>query len=67
MTIATGQITITDFNDALTLTGFINSNHPKTQQFNPDNGTYNPNWASTNLVLTPSLYKQGSNSDLIDH
>lgn len=65
MALATGQITIIDYNDALTLTGFIGSNHPKTQMYNPDNGTYTPNWASTNLVLTPSLYKLGTTSDLI--
>lgn len=65
MAIATGQFTIVDYNDALTLTGFIGSNHPKTQIYNPDNGAFNPNWASTNLVLTPSLYKLGSTTDII--
>lgn len=65
MAIATGQFTIIDYNDALTLTGFISSNHPKTQMYNPDNGSYTPNWASTNLVLTPSLYKLGTSTDII--
>lgn len=71
MPIATGQFTIIDYNDALTLTGFIGSNHPKTQQYNPDNGQYSPSWdtasspAGTNLVLTPSLFKLGSASDMI--
>lgn len=65
MAIATGQISIIDYNDALTLTGFIGSNHAKTQMFNPDNGAYTPNWGSTNLVLTPSLYKLGTTSDVI--
>lgn len=65
MAIATGQISIIDYNDALTLTGFISSNHPKTQMYNPDNGGYTPNWASTNLVLTPSLYKLGTTTDII--
>lgn len=64
-TIATGQISIVDYNDALTLTGFIGSNHPKTQQYNPDNATFTPNWSSTNLVLTPSLYKLGTSTDVI--
>jgi hypothetical protein len=66
MAIATGQITITDFNDALTLTGFITSNHPKTQQYNPDNGSFVPSWSSQNLVLTASLFKLGTASDIID-
>lgn len=65
MAIATGQFTIIDYNDALTLTGFIGSNHPKTQIFNPDNGGYTPNWSATNLVLTPSLYKLGTTTDII--
>lgn len=65
MAIATGQFTIIDYNDALTLTGFIGSNHPKTQIYNPDNGVFNPNWASSNLVLTPSLYKLGTTTDII--
>lgn len=65
MAIATGQITIIDYNDALTLTGFISSNHPKIQQFNPDNGVYSPDWTSVNLVLTPSLFILGTGTDII--
>ena len=65
MSTAQGQFTIIDYNDALTLTGYIGSNHPKSQMFNPDNNTYNPNWASTNLVLTPSLYVIGTTTDQI--
>lgn len=65
MAIATGQFTIIDYNDALTLTGFIGSNHAKTQIYNPDNDSYNPSWATTNLVLTPSLYKLGTTTDVI--
>lgn len=63
--IASSSITIVDYNDALTLTGFIGSNHPKTQMFNPDNGGYNPDWSKQNLVLTPSLFKLGGNNDMI--
>lgn len=65
MAIATGQFTIIDYNDALTLTGYIGSNHPKTQMYNPDTGGYTPNWTSSNLVLTPSLYKLGTTTDII--
>jgi hypothetical protein len=63
--VSTGQITIIDYNDAITLTGFITANQPKSQTYNPDNNTYSPNWASTNLVLTPSLFKAGSSTDII--
>lgn len=62
---AQGQITIIDYNDAVTLTGFINSNHPRTQMFNPDNGTYTPSWASSSLVLTPSMQKLGATTEMI--
>lgn len=65
MATAQGQFTIIDYNDALTLTGFINSNLSKTQMYNPDNDAYTPNWATTNLVLTPSLFLAGSSSDII--
>ena len=65
MSRAQGQITIIDYNDALALTGYIGSNHPKTQMYNPDNGSYSPNWATTNLVLTPSLYVIGDTTDKI--
>lgn len=66
MAIATGQITIIDYNDALTLSGFITSNLVKTQMYNPDNGSYTPSWAkSPYLILTPSLYKIGLTTDII--
>ena len=63
MSKAQGQFTIIDYNDALTLTGYIGSNLAKTQMFNPDNSTYSPDWSSTNLVLTPSLYVIGTTTD----
>jgi hypothetical protein len=65
MSKAQGQFTIIDYNDALTLTGYIGSNLAKTQMYNPDNSTYSPDWSSTNLVLTPSLYVIGTTTDQI--
>ncbi len=65
MAISTGQFTIIDYYDAVSLTGFISSNHALTQVYNPDNNSYNPNYASSNLVLTPSLFKSGSGTDII--
>lgn len=65
MAIAQGQFTIIDYNDALTLTGFINSNLSKTQMYNPDNGSYAPDWSTNNLVLTPSLFLAGSGNDIV--
>ena len=65
MSTAQGQFTIIDYNDALTLTGYIGANLAKTQMYNPDNDTYSPDWSSTNLVLTPSLYVIGTITDQI--
>lgn len=66
MSQAQGQFTIIDYNDALTLTGFIGTNKPKTQMYNPDTDTYSPSWSdSPYMVLTPSLYVLGSNNDVI--
>lgn len=65
MSRAQGQFTIIDYNDALTLTGFIGSNLAKTQMYNPDNGSYSPDWTTTNMVLTPSLYIIGTTTDQI--
>ena len=66
MAIATGQFTIIDYNDAITLTGFISSNKVKAQVWNPDNGAYNPDWTvGPYLVLTPSIFKAGSATDII--
>lgn len=66
-TIATGQITIVDYNDAVTLTGFIGSNFVKTQTVSPDNGSCTPDWSGEQpLTLTASLYKLGTTNDIID-
>ena len=65
MSKAQGQFTIIDYNDAITLTGYINANQMKTQMYNPDNATYTPDWASSNMVLTPSLFAAGSGTDII--
>lgn len=58
MVLATGQITLTDLNDVkqyiLYLDGAV-----KTQIFNPNNSTYTPNFASSNLVITPQLFVSG--------
>lgn len=65
MAIATGQFTIIDYNDALTLTGYISSNRAKTQMYNQDNNTYVPDWKTQNVVLTPSLFRLGTDTDVI--
>ncbi|WP_346961238.1 hypothetical protein [Clostridium sp.] len=65
MAISMGSFTITDLNDATSLTGFIGSNLAKTQVYNPDTGSFSPNWSVTNLILTPELYIAGTTSNKI--
>lgn len=66
-TMATGQITITDISDAISVTSFISSSQPKTQIYNPDNGTFTPSWTdvATPMVLTPSLFVSGQAGDIM--
>lgn len=65
--VSTGQFTIIDYNDALTLTGFISANNRTNQSYNPDNASYTPNYASTNLVLTAQLFKAGSSTEILSN
>ena len=65
MAVSIGQITIMDFNDAVTLTGYISSNHTKSVKYDGNNEIYNPDFTNTSLVLTPSLFKAGSATDLM--
>lgn len=57
---ATGQITLSDLNDAKQLILYLNSNY-KTQIYDPNGTTYNPNFTTSNLVITPELYVAGGN------
>ena len=63
--ICTSDYTISDFNDAISLSGYIGSNLAHTQIYSPDNGSYTPDWSSTNLVLTPQLYVTSTTDDVI--
>ena len=65
MAVSVGQISILDFNDAVTLTGYISSNHTKSIRYNGDAQTYSPDFTDTALVLTPSLFKAGASTDLM--
>lgn len=64
--ICTSDYTISDFNDAISLSGYIGSNLAHTQIFSPDNGGYTPDWSVTNLVLTPQLYVTSTTTDVIE-
>lgn len=60
---AVGQITIIDFNDAIALTGYITSNHSSTVKYNQDDGSYNPNFGTSNAVLTPHVFISGGGTN----
>jgi hypothetical protein len=65
-TIARGQITIVDYNDAISLNAYIGSNQALTQIFTADTNSYTPDWTTgTFLKLTPQLFKSGSGTDLM--
>lgn len=56
--VATGQTTIIDFSDGKSLNAHLGTNTPKTQILDVNNagGTYTPNWASSNVTITPFIY-----------
>lgn len=60
--VATSQLTITDLSDARQLTMHIGSSQSKTVVFG--GGSYNPNYAVSNQVLTPQLYVSGVATDI---
>lgn len=63
--VASGQLTITDLNDSKQLVSYIGSSQPRIVIFNPTGaGSYTPNYATTNQVLTPQLFLAGSNTDI---
>lgn len=53
---ASGQITIVDLSDSRQLSVYLTSNLPKTQILDQDTNVYTPNWASTNLTITPNIF-----------
>lgn len=64
--VATGQLTIMDYNDAPILTGLIGLNSTKTQGYNPDADAYVPDWSKTPLKLTAVVNKSGSNDNIVN-
>lgn len=61
--VATGQMTLTDMNDAKQSVMYIGASQSRTVVFNGVS-TYAPNYASTNQVLTPQVYVAGSSTDI---
>lgn len=65
MAFAQGQFTIVDYNDAITLSGYLSSSAQKTQRYLTDAASYLPDWATNNPTITPNLFKAGGNDDII--
>jgi hypothetical protein len=57
---AVGQITLIDYNDAVALTGYIESNRNTSVKYNTDSQAYNPNFATANLILSPHAFVAGT-------
>lgn len=56
--LATGSQTIIDLSDGKSLSAYLGSTQPRTQIYDVNSGTYQPNWASVagKLVITPVVY-----------
>ncbi|AJI20268.1 hypothetical protein H8R29_11400 [Priestia megaterium] len=65
-TVATGSMTLIDVTDAKQLIAFIGSSQQRQVIYNPNGGSYTPNYASSNNVLTPQLYIAGTNTNIAD-
>jgi hypothetical protein len=63
--IGVGSITITDFNDAISIVPNIIANHPLTIGYDPATGVYNPDWVASPLTLTPVATVGGRSGDII--
>lgn len=61
--LTSSQQTFVDITDQRKLSAYITSNLPKTQSEDPNvlPHTYAPNWATTNLKLTPVVFLDQSN------
>lgn len=60
--VASGQLTLTDLNDAKQLAMYIGASQSRTVIFNGVS-TYTPNYGTNNQVLTPQLFIAGDNTD----
>ena len=65
-TIARGQITIVDLNDAVAVTCMLTASQGLTQLYNKDTKTYTPSWAaSPYMVIKPEAFVAGTTSSVM--
>lgn len=65
-TLSYGSITIVDITDIGEFSVTPSCNQPLTVLYDPNSGTYTPNWASSNLVITPVVYYGGRQLTTLD-
>lgn len=65
MELVKSSITIYDYNDAISLFSYIDTNHSRTQIYNPDTNGFIPDWNKDNLELSVSLYNTGESIEQI--
>jgi hypothetical protein len=60
-TVRSNSVAFVDLTDAKKIDVYITSNLPTSQIFDKNKNTYSPDWTSTNLILTPTVYLDGEN------
>ena len=58
-TVSYGSISIVDVTDVGELSIYPKSNLPLSIIYNPDQNSFTPNWGSSNLILSPSIWYAG--------
>lgn len=63
---AFSSISVTDRTDAGTLNFYLTSNQPSSVVYNPNQNAYTPNWATSNLQITPVISYNGTSLNITD-
>lgn len=63
--IGRGQVTIQDYTDSKTLLAYIDSTLQRQVIYNPDEGTYSPNYREAPIELVAELYVAGNTNNKI--
>lgn len=61
---AYGSVSVRDYTDLGQILMYLTSSQPTTVVYDPNQSTYVPNWASSNLVITPVIQYNGSSLSL---
>lgn len=61
-TVARGQITIVDLNDAKQVQVYLENSGADTQLYNTDDGSYTPDYSSSAITITPIVMVTGESS-----